>query len=223
MCLLFSSYSFANIRISQSIIDFWPEQIARQDISVFNEGSKRIFVEVTPYEIIKPGTENEKRSYEPNPEKRGLLVSPAKLILEPGEMKIVRFALLGSKDKERIYRTTIKPVPYGEIKSNQKIMVKVLVGYEVLVIARPKNTDSNIQVSIKEGVAIFTNTGNTNALLLNAVQCDSNDDKCTHFPAKRLYPGITHKIPLPYSASVLKYILSTGNKQQHFTLETNSK
>lgn len=90
---------------------------------------------VEPREIIAPGTPNETNYRDPNPQKLGLLVAPAKVVLETGQRKWVRFAAIhGDEQGERVYRVTVKPV-VGQL-SKYQAGLKILIGYDVLVLSR---------------------------------------------------------------------------------------
>jgi len=51
-------------------------------------------VSVAPTEIVNPGRPDERRVAHPDPRQLGLLVSPNRLVLGPGEREIVRLSLL---------------------------------------------------------------------------------------------------------------------------------
>ena len=84
----------AQIQVSQLIVELQPGKHDRQDVDVGNGGTVRAFVEIDPREILNPGSAPESARTDPDPEKLGLLVSPARVVLEPGEHRLIRIATL---------------------------------------------------------------------------------------------------------------------------------
>jgi len=178
----------AQIALSEVIVDFQPGKDARQDIEIWNKSPDRAYVAVEPSEIINPGTSAEARRQDPDPEKLGLLVSPARMILEGGERKLLRIAEIAPPtDRERVYRVTVKPV-VGPVTSSHSGL-KVLVGYDVLVLARPAHPQPNVSFSRSGDMATFRNDGNVSVELTDGRQCDASGKICSDLPGKRLYAG----------------------------------
>ncbi|HVJ70757.1 MAG TPA: hypothetical protein VM531_04475, partial [Sphingomicrobium sp.] len=76
--------------LSDLVVELQPGKISRKDIELWNNSDERTYVEVAPAEIVYPGQAGETRVQELNPERLGLLVSPNRLILEPGQHKVIR-------------------------------------------------------------------------------------------------------------------------------------
>lgn len=185
----------AQIALSEMIVDFQPGKDARQDIEVWNKSPDRAYVAVEPSEIVNPGTPSEARRQDPDPEKLGLLVSPARMILEGGERKLLRVAEISPPtDRERVYRVTVKPV-VGPVTSSQSGL-KVLVGYDVLVLVRPAHPQPNVSFTRSGDTATFRNDGNVSVELIDGRQCDSSGNVCSDLPGKRLYAGAQWSEPL---------------------------
>ena len=126
----------ANIVLSQVILDLVPGTPTAQDIEVWNNSSDRSYVIAEPTEVIAPGQPDERREANPNPEISGLLVTPQRMILEPGQRRLIRVsAVAPRRAQDRIYRVAIKPVA-GDITASETAL-KLLIGYDVLVIYRP--------------------------------------------------------------------------------------
>ena len=175
--------------LSKVVVDFTSARVARDDIEITNPADEILYVSIEPAEILNPGGPQERRVTNPNPRELGLLISPTRLVLGPGERKVVRFSLLARpQDRDRIFRVTINPV-IGEIVAKQSAL-KVVV-YDVLVIARPENARPLLEVSRSGNAVEFRNVGNTNALLFNGRQCDAAEADCAELPSKRIYatPG----------------------------------
>jgi len=144
-----ASPAAADLVLNMVVVDLVPGQPPRADIEASNTGSERIYVVAEPAEIVNPGRPDERRVASPDPAALGLLVTPQKMILEPGERKLVRIAAIAPPARtDRIYRVTIKPVA-GDVSAATSAL-KILVGYDVLVIARP---------AVMTGTVTATRTG----------------------------------------------------------------
>jgi P pilus assembly chaperone PapD len=206
---LFVPSAHAEMALSKVVIDFTSARPARDDIEITNSADEILYVSVEPAEILNPGGPEERRVANPNPRELGLLISPNRLVLGPGERKVVRVSLLERPaDRDRIYRIAIKPV-IGEIVARQSAL-KVVVGYDVLVIARPQNARPRLEVSRRGNAVEFRNVGNTNALLFNGRQCAGEETDCAELPSKRIYAGNTWQLQLPAAGQARFMIESDG-------------
>lgn len=204
----------ANMVLSEAIIHFEPGKPLRKDIEVENPSSENLYIEITPAVVEQPGTESEQRVNIIDPRESGLLVTPNKLVIPPGGRKLVRLVSLKPLgEKERVYRVTFKPV-VGDLEAEQ-IGVKILVGYEVLVLMQPAVPEPNLLAKRSETSLSFENKGNTNILLREGKQCPkgaSNDSEdCKRLNGKRLYPGNSWSVDLPFNRAV-DYQMSIGTK-----------
>jgi len=64
--------------LDKSVIHFEPGKPNRQDVVIKNDKDKPLYIKVTPYSILNPGTDKQSREKITNPKKSGLLVSPNK-------------------------------------------------------------------------------------------------------------------------------------------------
>lgn len=189
----------AQLAVSQLIVDLKPAPARSQDVELFNESTERTYVSIEPREIVDPGTPGERSVASPDPERLGLLVSPRRLILESGQRRTVRIARIGPDAlAERIYRVTIKPV-VGDVGGETGL--KLLVGYDLLVLARPPMTSRQIDVSRTGSSVSITNRGNASVELVEGRQCDVGGGACEKLPGKRLYAGATWQQDLPARGS----------------------
>ena len=188
LTILLPGAANAQIVLSNLIVDLLPGKDSRQDVEVWNSSPDRAFVAVDPAEIVNPGTASEQRRSEADPEKLGLLVAPSRMILEAGQRKLVRFAEIAAPgERERVYRVTVKPV-VGKVSSQQSGL-KILVGYEVLVLVRPSQSRPSLSVTRSGDTVTFHNNGNVSVELVDGRQCDSTAKGCSDLPGKRLYAG----------------------------------
>lgn len=186
----------ADIVLSELIVELQPGKHAREDIEIWNKDENRAYVAVEPAEIVDPGRPGQNRREEPDPEKLGLLVAPARMILEPGQRKLVRIAALGADPaRERVYRVTVKPVA-GPLSSDASGL-KVLVGYDVLVLVRPGEARPDVTGQRSGNRLALHNGGNVSVELTQGRQCDSAGQNCRDLPGKRLYAGADWTETLP--------------------------
>lgn len=195
-------WAHAEMVLSQVIVDLLPGKPPRDDIEVFNDGPERMFVSAEPFEILKAGTPDERRvPSSSDPEQSGILVTPQKLVLAPGERRTVRIAAIGGRPAiDRVYRVAIKPVA-GPISADQSAL-KVFVGYDALVLVRPAQFTGDLAGERKGRSLTLTNAGNTAQELFDGKQCDAVGKDCRPLPAKRLYPGAAWQQSLPFDTPV---------------------
>ena len=185
----------AGIAVSQMVVDLKPGQSRAVDIEILNDSAERSYVAIEPREVIDPGTANERRAMSPDPEKLGLLVSPNRLILEPQQRRRLRIAVLGPPGtSERVYRVTVKPVT-GEV-SGADSGLKLLVGYDLLVLARPDQVRPGLSASRSGGTLVIANGGNSSVEMTEGKQCEEGGKACRPLPGKRLYAGASWSQPL---------------------------
>lgn len=204
----------AELVLSQLVVELQPGKQSRQDIEVRNTGSERAYVAVEPSRVVDVGLPSEKRLTERDPGKLGLLVAPARMILEPGQHKLVRFAdISGDPEKERVYRVTVKPVA-GGIDAEQSGL-KILVGYDVLVLARPARPIVQIS-AVRDGrKLIWSNNGNVAVELTDGRQCSDAVGDCVTLPGKRLYAGASWTVDLVQDAPAEYLVRSPTGSHRH--------
>ena len=214
-CLLMLSpaTSLAGMTLDKSVIHFEPGKPKRQDVVVKNNDNKPLYIKVTPYSIINPGTDKQSREKIINPKKSGLLVSPNKLVVPPHGKKLIRILNLDPKRHQHgVYRIAVEPVA-GKLVG-EKTGLKILIGYELLVLAQPKNPQPKL-VAKRNGRSLkLGNEGNTDIYMMEGKQCPSKDTKakdCTLLRSGRLYPGNEWTISLPHDQPV-KYKISIGTE-----------
>ena len=200
--LAFGSLAQAEMVLSQVIVDLTPDKPPRDDIEVWNDGPERIYVAADPFEIVHPGTPGEQRvPAATDPEQAGLLVAPQRLVLEPGERRVIRVALVGARPaSDRVYRVAIKPVA-GPVSANETAL-KLLVGYDALVLVRPAEFTGDVTGERHGKTLTLTNAGNTAQELFAGRQCDPSGTACSDLPAKRLYSGAVWQQTLPFDTPV---------------------
>ncbi|HEU4651417.1 MAG TPA: hypothetical protein VFS49_08375 [Croceibacterium sp.] len=198
----------ADMVLSQVIVDLLPGKAPREDIEIWNDGDERMYVLAEPFEIRNPGLPTEERVPVAQAEGASLLVSPLRLVLEPGERRMIRIAAIGGRaESDRVYRVTIRPVA-GTIESEQSAL-KVFVGYDTLVLVRPEHVTGDVLAQRSGRMLTLRNAGNTAQELFDGRQCDASGGDCRDLPAKRLYPGASWEVELPFDTAV-SYKASIG-------------
>ncbi len=206
----------AGIALDRVIVELEPRDGSRGDIEVQNVGETTQYVVVEASEVRYPGTEREERFAAADPEALGLLVTPNRLVLEPGARRVVRFVRLGPpSEQERVWRVAVRPV-VGETTAASSAL-KVLVGYGVLVLAPPEDAVSAV-IGERSGRRLeLRNEGNANALVFDGTQCDGNGRNCRELPAKRLYAGSRWVVDLPYGTASTWRVQAVGTVEtRHF-------
>ncbi len=198
--LAWPSLADAHIVVTNNVVEFVRDGARHDDIYVHNSGEDRQYVLVEPREVLDAGTPKERRVERPDPAELGLLVTPSRMVLEPGQRQLVRVVRLAEPPTSvRVYRISIRPV-VGEVTSDQNA-VKVLVGYEALVVVRPDRAEAKLFATREGDVLSFRNDGNTNALLVGGEQCDEAGGECVRVATKRLYPKTSWRVELPHSTA----------------------
>ena len=200
----------AEMVLSEVIVDFLPEKPLREDIEVWNSGSERMYVAAEPAQVVDPGTPQERRVALSPADDNGLLVSPQRIVLEPGERRLIRVAIVGSRPQsDAIYRLMIRPVA-GAVSADGDAL-KVFVGYDTLVLVRPEHVVDDIRAERGARSLHLRNAGNTAQELFEGEQCDAAGRECRKLPTKRLYPNAEWDQPLPFDTSVT-YKTAIGGK-----------
>ncbi len=201
--LFASTAAQAQIVVDRSVLEFTGASKV-QDIEVRNSGAHKIYLDIKVDEIINPESENPTRVALTDPRTAPVLASPKQLLVRPGERKRIRVILRESAgDKDRVFRMAVKPYTGGVKLNNgagseeKASAIKVLVGYDLLILSRPKAANPKLVVKRHRSKIEFTNNGNTNVLLRKIVQCDKSMNNCEELQANRLYAGEVYKIDLP--------------------------
>ncbi len=210
----------AEMQIDNAIVIFEPDTLARRDITVSNTGDQPLYLNITPYRIIHPGTSRQQREKIVDPRSAGLLVTPSRLVVPPQGKKRVRFVNLDpAREDEGVFRVTIQPVT-SELTS-EGTGIKVMVGYEVLVLAQPKTPKADLVASRDGTRLLLRNRGNTDIYLYRGKQCPAataDEAECTPLRERRLYPGNEWALELANDGPV-EFQLAIGSKHSARTFD----
>lgn len=191
----------AEFIVTSAIVEFSKDTPPQQDIEIISRSRDNDYIVAELIEVINPGASNEIRRPVTDAAQSHLLVTPDRTILGGGSRKTIRFVLLKPlDDQEHIYRVAIKPVVKG-VENNSQIGLKILLGYEILVILRPQEMKPSYQVVRQGNSLTLTNNGNTNIVLQNGQQCTAAN-QCSMSPTIRSYAGQSVTETLPYNTAV---------------------
>ena len=205
----------AEITLSQLVLELGAGKAQRGDVEVWNNAPERAYVLVEPVEVVNPGTSAEQRTPQRDPDKLGLLVSPGRMVLEPGQHKLLRIATAGPPStRERVYRITVKPT-VGQVSADVSGL-KILIGYEVLVLVRAADKQPRLVGSRQGRTLVVRNAGATSVELTDGKLCAAKK-QCQPLSGKRLYAGAEWKWTLPADGSADFMVMGpAGNARQSF-------
>ena len=215
--ILFSATVTAQITVSKSILEFNEGNLI-QDVDVVNSADHKIFLKMSIAQILQPESEEPERVELTDPKTAPVLVSPTQLMVLPGQRKRLRLILRKvPKDKDDIYRLSIKPF-IGDITlenngGGKASALKVLLGYDLLLLARPENAAADLQVTRTDRSLTFENRGNTNVLLRRMIQCDAAEENCENLTPNRIYAGEVYTVELPKQGSASQYPVQVWHSQ----------
>lgn len=199
----------AQLSINKLWVEFDRSAQPRTDLVIRNDSKDKYFITVKAFEIAQPGTEQETRVETADPEQLGILVTPNRVVLEPGAARAIRLVSLNRDlTRDRVYRVLVTP-QIGAITGVSKpkeeessLAVKLLAAYDVLVIARPNDAQPQVKVTRTDKEIKLENVGNSNVLLSDAILCPPDvkpaieNAACKAVEATRLYAGTNFAIPL---------------------------
>jgi Mat/Ecp fimbriae periplasmic chaperone len=201
----------ADFALSEMIIDIPADAPRQHDVEVISKSKETQYIATETTLVENPGLDNEKRTVITDPQKSGLMVTPNKMVLTENARKIIRLLLLKPvAETDQIYRVAVKPVIQDIVSPTQRMAIKVLIGYETIIIARPKNAKIDL-VGERKGTSLtLTNNGNTNANIQYGNQCNALGAECQKIKTARIYAGQTWKTTLPHIDGVVEYEVWDG-------------
>ena len=207
---LLGAPAHAQITVDRSVIEF-SRTAPVQDLEIFNGGRDKIYLDMAVAEIVDPASDEPTRVEFDDPRQAPVLVSPRQLLVPPGTRKRVRVIMrAGADETDRVFRLKVSPYTgkaslVDPSAGDKASAIKVLIGYDLLLISRPADLRPDIEVTRDETTIEFRNAGNTNVLLRRIVQCEPGvepaagplDDACAELQPNRLYAGETYRAALP--------------------------
>lgn len=170
--LAISMPTHAGILVSPMKIEFLPNKVNRHAIKVRNNGKKVAYISVAPYLMTYKVDGKPERVALKNAPKAGLLISPPRMILQPGQQSQILLSLtkpMGAQEKE--FQLVVKPEKGKFIAKASGI--NVVVAYSVRVLAAPLKANPSLKVTRSGKKVLIENKGNTGVRVENVQQCDT--------------------------------------------------
>lgn len=201
----------ADISVSPTVILFESGATDRT-IVVTNQGREIAFVTAKVRVVSAPGEADEKLLADPNPAAMGLVATPSRFALEPGEQRGVRLLTIGSVgNRDRVWRVQLAPAA-GTLKPGQS-GVAFIIAYDALVIQRAANARPSLAGQRAGRTLTLTNRSNSFVMVSSVEQCSAG--KCTTLPGKRLYAGQAWTAQLPaIDGQVTVNLQGIGNRKE---------
>ncbi|WP_338806835.1 molecular chaperone [Pseudomonas chlororaphis] len=177
---------------------------------VFNSGDSTAFVRVNIFEITFDAKGNTTETPLDSAgsdasQRKGLVASPARLIIPAQGMQATRLLYMGERERERYYRVRFVPVvPEKEdqfnvsdadrelYKQSMSAGVNIMTGYGGIFFVRPKNT--RFDTKIQDGPTEYrvANAGNSTIVLDEFKDCSvKNESDCQATQKHHLRPGMS--------------------------------
>jgi P pilus assembly chaperone PapD len=191
----------ADMVLSEVILDLQAGE-QRKDLEVWNSGDEPLYIQVEVSQVLDPESESPQRRKLEDPRTAGMLVSPVRMVLTPDERKLLRVVVRKpATERDLVYRVSLVPKE-NPVESDEQLALKVLIGYEVLVIVRPRKADPRLSIERSGRELRFANSGNSSVLIRKLTQCEADEGDCLEIPGNRLYAGESWTVELPMDGPV---------------------
>lgn len=173
---------------------------------VRNGGDATAFVKVSVVELVydDQGQAREVEMDGRQALERGLVVSPARLIVPAGGMQAVRLLYRGERDRERYFRLRFIPVlpevndgfaiteeEAERYESALKVGVNILAGYGSILFIRPMASHYQTEIQQEADRFLVPNMGNTTIVLDHFNDCAAGNKECAPATKHHVLPGST--------------------------------
>lgn len=167
-----------------------------QKVTVKNMGDAPLYLSLSLQKVMNPGMEPETKVALGQLERPGMLVSPDRLTLGPGQSHKVSLRSLAEPETEQLYRLYVVPVRALKVddapRDKLTAPMSVAIGYGVLVrhMPAPARQRSAWSHSCEISGITLSNTGNVRHLLSDVGQPGQTvalfPGHPQHFPGKQL-------------------------------------
>ncbi|CAM4020443.1 molecular chaperone [Pseudomonas wadenswilerensis] len=173
---------------------------------VRNGGDTTAFVKVSVVEMVydNQGQAREVEMDGREALQRGLVVSPARLIIPANGMQAVRLLYRGERDHERYFRLRFIPVlpevndgfaitedEAERYEDALKVGVNILAGYGSILFIRPQASRYQTAIEHEAGRFLVPNRGNTTIVLDHFNDCAAGNKDCAPATKHHVLPGNT--------------------------------
>ncbi|AIR91710.1 pilus assembly protein [Pseudomonas cremoricolorata] len=200
---------------------------------VRNGGDATAFVKVSAAELVydDKGVSHEVELDGLALEQRGLIVSPARLIVPARGMQAVRLLYKGERERERYYRLRFIPVlpEQGDgfavteaeaetYRDSLRAGVNLLAGYGTLLFVRPAEPRYATRSSATGGKLSVVNDGNSTVVLDHLRVCEQGTEVCGPSTKQHVLPGRSRVID-GTPGHVFQFELHEGEQHRSMTVQ----
>lgn len=201
---------------------------------VRNGGDSTAFVKVTVLELVydSNGQAREVDQESLPMAQRGLVASPARLIVPARGMQAVRLLYRGERGRERYFRLRFIPVlpEQGDgfavsaqeadaYRDSLKAGVNLLAGYGTLLFVRPAEPRFDTAVRNQGGQLVVLNQGNATAVLDQFRQCKATGEDCSQATKHHVLPGRNRQFGAQPGRPVYQFELHEGEQRKEMLIE----
>jgi len=199
-----------------------------------NGGDATAFVKVAVLELVydADGTVREVDQASLPLAERGLIASPARLIVPARGMQAVRLLYRGERSKERYFRLRFIPVlpeqgdGFGvseqeadRYRDSLKVGVNLLAGYGTLLFVRPAAPHYQTPVRNEDGRLVVANEGNATVVLDHFRLCQAPGQACEPATKHHLLPGRSRQFSGQPGKRVYQFELLEGRERKEMLIE----
>ncbi len=200
---------------------------------VRNGGDSTAFVKVSVVELVydEAGVAREIDTEGLPLEQRGLVASPARLIVPAKGMQAVRLLYRGSRAEERYFRLRFMPVlpelgdgfavdeqQAQQYRDSLRAGVSLLAGFGSLLFVRPAQAYYQTPVRREGGLLTVANEGNATVVLDHFRQCRAPQQACEPATKHHLLPGRRRQFEGDV-ARIHQFELHEGDKRTAMVVE----
>lgn len=200
---------------------------------VRNGGDTTAFVKISAAELVydKDGTAREINLESLPLEQRGLVVSPARLIVPARGLQSVRLLYRGERGHERYFRVRFIPVlpevndgfavdeaQAEAYRDSLKAGVNLLAGYGSLLFVRPADTQYDTTTRGEGGTLTVVNGGNSTVVLDHFKVCQAANEQCEPATKHHLLPGRTRQFERE-KGRVFQFELQEGQQRKQMSVQ----
>jgi len=192
--------AYAQLAVNKSILEV-TNQVGRTSVRLTNNGADTLYINLNLHEVLDPATSDTNTKLLSDPTQDGILVHPRQLVLQPGQSRSARVVLSRRvEQQDRVFRLNLEPMVGDALVAQtdkREAGVKMLLGYKLLVLARPDELQPDVKMQREKHKVVFENNGNTSVLLRKLSVCESENSACTDLAPNRLYPNEILTVAMP--------------------------